>query len=261
MHSETGRSSRHLVTYPDGEPIFRQGEAGEEMYIIQDGRVEIVLETEDGDVHSLATLERGDFFGEMAVLEGAPRTATARSKGGCKVLPLRGGLFIEMLQRDPETTLRIMKKLCSRIRELQGRLSDQEEESRLLFVGEVAPSTAPQASAGDLGGRLVHATGVVLELPDVAEARVGRPDPSVGSVPELDLGALPGADTVSRSHARILHRGDKLLVVAEAGAANGTRVNGERLEAGAPRELRPGDELAFGQVRLRLELDGSLARP
>jgi CRP-like cAMP-binding protein len=257
LHSDSAAPSRHLVTYRDGEPIFRQGEPGDEMYIIQDGRVEIVLEVEGGEVVPLATLERGDFFGEMAVLEGEPRTATARSKGGCRVLPLRGALFIEMLQRDPETTLRMMRKLCTRIRELQSRVSEQDQEdSRILFIGEAAPARAPRATVpGTLGARLVHPSGTVLTLPDVAEARVGRPDPVVGSVPEVDLAALENASTVSRSHARILHREGKLLVVAEPGATNGTFVNGERLEPGVPRALGAGDSLAFGKVALELQLD------
>ena len=196
MSSDPGPSSRHLVTYADGERIFAQGDRGDEMYIVQDGEVEIVLTRDDGTLVSLATLERGDFFGEMAVLEGAPRTATARSKGGCSVLPLRGALFLEMLQRDPETTLRIMKKLCSRIRELQNRLSDLADGDA-SFIDEAAPSPAttkpaPVSAAPDqatAGARLVHASGVVLPLADVAEARVGRPDSAVGIVPEIDLTA------------------------------------------------------------------------
>ena len=141
LPSDPSGSSRHLVTYADGERIFAQGDRGDEMYIVQDGEVEIVLTGDDGTEVSLATLERGDFFGEMAVLEGAPRTATARSKGGCSVLPLRGALFVEMLQRDPETTLRIMRKLCSRIRELQDRLSDLADGDA-SFVREAAPTPA-----------------------------------------------------------------------------------------------------------------------
>ena len=245
------RPSHHLVSYRDGEHIFEQGQPGEEMYIVEDGQVEIVHTAEDGDVTSLAVLGRGDFFGEMAVLEGAPRTATARAKGGCKVLPLRGALFIEMLQRDPETTLRIMLKLCSRIRELQSRLGD-DDDSRLLLVGEVAPRRPPEAAAPAAAARLVHASGLELRIPDVAEARVGRPDPAVGSVPEIDLTALNEEGTVSRSHARILQREGKLMVAAEPGATNGTFVNGQRLAPGSPCEVRPGDTIAFGKVVLRL---------
>jgi CRP-like cAMP-binding protein len=248
--------SRHLVAYVDGEPIFRQGDPGDEMYIVDDGQVEIILETGDGETVSLAMLERGDFFGEMAVLEGAPRTATARSKGGCRVLPLRGALFTEMLQRDPETSLRIMRKLCSRIRDLQNRLAELDSDPVSLVV-ETAPAAPPPAAAPaahPLGARLVHESGVVLHLPAIADARVGRPDSSTGAVPDLDLMPLNRDRSVSRSHARILNRDGKLSVVAEPGTTNGTFVNGERLESGVPREVHAGDRVTFGTVTLELHV-------
>jgi CRP-like cAMP-binding protein len=255
LQSDSGGSSRHLVTYVDGQAIFAQGDQGEDMYIVQDGQVEIMLEARDGDVVSLATLERGDFFGEMAVIEGAPRTATARSKGGCKLLPLRGALFIEMLQRDPETTLRIMRKLCSRIRQLQDRLSELDDDPISLVGEAVVPAPVPAAATPErTAARLIHATGVVLELPDVVEARVGRPDSSVGSVPEVDLTPFNQARTVSRAHAKILRRDGKLFVVAEAGTTNGTYVDGQLLEAGIPREVRGGESVTFGTVTLKLEI-------
>jgi len=251
--TDSGGPSRHLVSYADGESIFRQGEPGDQMYIIRDGQVEIVLEGAEGAI-SMAILERGDFFGEMAVLEGAPRTATARAKGACSLLPLRGSLFIEMLQRDPETTLRIMKKLCARIRELQDRLSELAE-GEVPLVGEAPPAPAPApAVSAPTRARLVHEQGAVLELPNVAEIRVGRPDTAVGTVPDVDLTPFNQARTVSRSHAKILQRDGKLFVIAEAGTTNGTFVDAERLEPGVEREARHGDRLTFGTVALKLEI-------
>jgi hypothetical protein len=227
------------------------------MYIIQEGEVEIVFTGGDGAAVTLSILGRGDFFGEMAVLEGAPRTATARSRGGCRVLPLSGALFVEMLQRDSETTLRIMRKLCARIRELQGRLNRLAGSASLIDEAPPAgaatvPAMAAAAPDSTRRPRLVHSSGIAFPLPDLPELRVGRPDPAVGIVPEVDFAGLDEARTVSRSHARILRRDRKLFVVAEAGATNGTFVAGERLEPGVPREIVAGATVTFGTVTVTL---------
>ncbi len=246
--------SRHLVAYSDGQIIFSQGDEGGEMYIIEDGQVEILLEDDDGDSVSLATLERGDFFGEMAVLDGAPRTATARSKGDCRVLPLRGAQFTEMLQRNPGTTLRIMKKLSGRVRELQRRLGDVLGSSETV-VDEAAPAAPPPPPAArPLAVRLVHESGVGFELPDVAEALIGRPDSSVGRVPEIDLTPLDDERSVSRSHARLVNRDGSLFLIEETGTTNGTFANAQRLETGVAHEVFDGDSLSFGGVVLTLRV-------
>lgn len=247
--------SRHLVAYSDGQVVFEQGDSGDEMFIIEDGQVEILFEDDDGDSVSLALLDRGDFFGEMAVLDGAPRTATARAKGECRVLPLRGEQFTEMLKRNPSITLRIMKKLSGRVRELQRRLGEVLDTSETL-VDEVAPVAPQQAPAAQpLAVRLVHESGVEFVLPDVAEALVGRPDSSVGRVPEIDLTPLNEERSVSRSHARIANRDGSLFLIEETGTMNGTFANGKRLKSGVPYEVRDGDSLGFGSLVLTLRID------
>ena len=70
---------RYVATHPMGDIIFSEGEIGTEMFIIQSGVVELFTSIA-GDMRVLATLEKGDFFGEMSVLEDLPRTASARAK-------------------------------------------------------------------------------------------------------------------------------------------------------------------------------------
>src|SRR5205085_7860564 len=97
------------VTYPAGERIFAQGELGTEMFIIQDGVVEIVKEI-SGETHLLSTLEKGDFFGEMAVLDDVPRSADAVARTEVRLLVINGARFDEMLRRNPEIAVRIIRK-------------------------------------------------------------------------------------------------------------------------------------------------------
>jgi CRP-like cAMP-binding protein len=67
------------VEFEAGETIFKENDLGTEMYIVHEGRVEILKDL-SGEQRSLAVLEKGDFFGEMAILEDLPRTATARAQ-------------------------------------------------------------------------------------------------------------------------------------------------------------------------------------
>ncbi len=69
---------RFLLELKAGEVIFEEGDAGDEMFVIQSGTVEIVKKRK-GVEKPLATLEKGDFFGEMSILENLPRTAKARA--------------------------------------------------------------------------------------------------------------------------------------------------------------------------------------
>src|SRR5260370_6674871 len=79
----------HTVDFAPGEYIFREGDLGTEMYIISDGKVEILNRLGDAD-RVLAVLEKGDFFGEMSVLGDMPRAASARALTDARLPPLHG---------------------------------------------------------------------------------------------------------------------------------------------------------------------------
>ncbi|MFN3414404.1 MAG: cyclic nucleotide-binding domain-containing protein [Thermoanaerobaculum sp.] len=88
------------VTYPAGTYVFRQGEPGSEMFIIQEGKVEILTQKGQREV-LLAVLEEGDFFGEMAVLEDLPRTASARTLTPCQLLRIDRQTFDQLIRQKP----------------------------------------------------------------------------------------------------------------------------------------------------------------
>ena len=97
-----------------GEVLFREGEVGEEMYVIQSGLVAITKRT--GEVERpLATLGRGEFLGEMAILNGKPRTATATVVEDARCLVFDGATLETMITKNPEIALRLIKKLSTRL--------------------------------------------------------------------------------------------------------------------------------------------------
>ena len=107
--------------YRDGEFIFHQGDAGDCMYVIQAGQVEIVQER-DGKQVRLAVRGEGDFFGEMAIFEREVRSATARALGDVRVLTLDKMTFLRRVHEDPSLAYQILQKMSSRIRELSAEV-------------------------------------------------------------------------------------------------------------------------------------------
>ena len=109
---------------------------------------------------------------------------------------------------------------------------------------------AAQAAAMVAPHVLRHAQGAIAVPADQAECLVGRPDPATGAIPEINLGPLDLARSLSRRHARLLVAGSTVSLREEPGVANGTWVNGERLAAGQTVSLKPGDKLRFGAIEL-----------
>ena len=103
--------------YQDGEVIIQQGEVGECMYVIQDGKVEVFLER-DGQEFQLAIREAGDFIGEMAIFERDVRSATVRAVGQVRVLTIDKRNFLRRISQDPSLAFRIVETMSRRIREL-----------------------------------------------------------------------------------------------------------------------------------------------
>ena len=103
--------------YRNGEFIIRQGETGDCMFVIQEGRVEVLREKEGQEV-VLAELEPGDFFGEMAIFEKEVRSASVRSIGESSILTIDKRNFLRRIQDDPSLAFRIVQSMSSRIRKM-----------------------------------------------------------------------------------------------------------------------------------------------
>lgn len=226
------------VTYAPGAYVFRQGDSGSEMYIIQEGTVEILAQRGTAEV-SLATLEEGDFFGEMAVLEDLPRTASARAVTACRLLRIDRQTFDQLIRHNPEIAVRMLRKLCHRLRTVQPH----------LLEAPVAVA-APVAAAAGPAFLLHSASQTQFPLSAESENTVGRRDPVTGLQPAVDLTSLDPNKTTSRRHATLFFRSGQWHVREEVGVRNGTFVNGQRLATGEEHPLSDGDLVRFGLVEL-----------
>jgi CRP-like cAMP-binding protein len=99
---------------PKGSLIFRQGEAGDQMFLIGNGRVRLFLESE-GHQKEVGVLGPGDFFGELSLMRDAPRTATAEAIEDTTLLPISRDVFAMLVQDDIDTVFRMMRNLGERL--------------------------------------------------------------------------------------------------------------------------------------------------
>ena len=100
-----------------GEAIFRTYDMGSEMYVVLEGQVELTI-----DSKVLETLGPGEPFGEMALIDQAPRVATAIAKTPCKLAVISEKRFLFMVQQTPHFALQIMKVMADRLRKMDERL-------------------------------------------------------------------------------------------------------------------------------------------
>ena len=112
--------------YEDGEVIVREGEPGNCMFVVQEGVVEAVTES-DGRELRLRTMGADEIFGEMALFEEEVRTATIRALGPARVLTIDKRNFLGGIHEDPSLALRVVQTMSHRIRDLTNRLAHYEE--------------------------------------------------------------------------------------------------------------------------------------
>jgi len=152
LFREQGLSRKELMTlatfsqerrFPENAYVFQEGDEGRELYVIVEGRVMICKYIPGGGEEALAILDRGDFFGEMSLLDGEPRSADARAYGGpLTVLALGEGTVREVLSMDAEAALEFLRLLC---RLLADRLREIDEKVvgwRILAGGQSESASA-----------------------------------------------------------------------------------------------------------------------
>jgi small-conductance mechanosensitive channel len=108
-------SEAQIVPYPAGAPVVRQGDAGDSLFVVVEGRVEVSVHAPGGGPEQrLATLGPGDYFGEMSLLTGAPRSATIHAVEETRLAVLRKDALRPLLVADPTVPERLSKTLARR---------------------------------------------------------------------------------------------------------------------------------------------------
>jgi CRP/FNR family cyclic AMP-dependent transcriptional regulator len=106
---------RFLRLYAKDDVVFTENGPGKEMFIVHSGKINLYKERQDKRV-LLATIAPGEFFGEMALVDGSPRSATAIAAQDSELIVLDEAKFLYLLRQQPEFALVVMQRLCEMLR-------------------------------------------------------------------------------------------------------------------------------------------------
>jgi CRP-like cAMP-binding protein len=161
--------------FPPGTSLFREGERGKEMFVIQSGKVKITKEVR-GEEQTLAVIGAGEFFGEMAILNNKPRSASASVVEESKMLVIDPKTFEAMIRGNTEIAIRMIKKLAQRLQETDDQIESlmlKDSNSRVVHtlarladtLGKPVPEGVKVGiSVSDLAGKCGLESGPVEEV-------------------------------------------------------------------------------------------------
>jgi CRP-like cAMP-binding protein len=263
MSAEKDGFARFMKRFPKGTVLFNEGDEGEEMYIIRSGRVAIKKRVAHGEI-TVATLEKGDFFGEMALLERIPRTAGAEMAEDGDLIVIGSDVFGDMVKSNPEIAVRMLRKYSLRLRETTRQFEELSGKAEagpgtgskgMVTTGE-QPIAGPGAAAQEAEATayfISKASGNMFPV-FKGDSLIGRYDSVTGMSPEIDLTNEDSARNISRRHARIVAKDGKHFVAEEIGTMNGTYLNGQKLPTGVLTPIADGDELTLCRLTLTFRL-------
>jgi CRP/FNR family cyclic AMP-dependent transcriptional regulator len=134
-----------------GEVIFHQDDPGQVLYVIRDGKVKIYITSQDGQEVSLAVFGPGDYFGELALLDGQPRSASAVAIEPAETFALQRTDFINAVMHHPRIAIQVMNVLSRRLRQTDAMIQDLlfldvhgRVAKKLLELGELHGSRTPE---------------------------------------------------------------------------------------------------------------------
>ncbi len=227
-----------VIKIPRGVVIFREGEEGNFMYLILKGKVRILRKGEE-----IAVLGKGDFFGDLGLLTGLPRVADAISEEDCELVLIDENSFDKIIKSDPNLSIRILRKLAHRLRDMYKLMDRMEREETAIEVeNEPLPSNVKAWFELEKEGEIFPVEQKITFL--------GRKDLSSSFVPHVDLSPYDKNRYISRRHARVIFRNGKFYIKEEVGVLNGTFLNNRRIKPGFLYDLEDGTRVTLGRLTL-----------
>jgi signal transduction histidine kinase len=128
-------------SFAAGQQIFKEGDQGDGIYFVADGLVQISTVVEEGDQRVLTRIEPGDFFGEMAVVDNEPRSASATAEHETQLWLIPSEEMLDMMRRCPRIAVNLVREFSHRVREFNRHyVQELLQAERLTLVGRFARS-------------------------------------------------------------------------------------------------------------------------
>jgi len=125
MAAEAQDSASEMLRFEAGRTVFKEGDPGDTVYVVLDGKVDLRVAG-----RLVETVGPGGVLGEMALIEQAPRVATATARTACDLQPISEARFMSMIQQTPHFALQIMKVIASRLRRMNVRLMTKKPAAK-----------------------------------------------------------------------------------------------------------------------------------
>jgi serine phosphatase RsbU (regulator of sigma subunit) len=231
-----------VVNLKSGEILFRQGDPGENMYIVVSGDLEILMAPDTDNELILNRVPQGEYIGEMSLVTGAPRTASVRANGDVVLLSMSRAQLLDLLHDHPQmastmvnvlshrldnTNVSTFRDLTEKNRQLQQAFDELKAAQELLIEKErlerelkvaaeiqmsILPDALPLVEGFDFGGRILPARQVGGDFYDVFILDNHKIGVLIGDV--ADKG-VPSAIFMARAHALIIAEADSEILPGE----------------------------------------------
>jgi CRP-like cAMP-binding protein len=215
-----------VITFKAGETIIEEGDEGSWAYVILSGKAKVFKNTGLGEV-TLAIMENGQVFGEMALIEDRPRSASVKADTNLKLRVINREQFNELLRENPSRLIPIMKSLFERLRQSSEMLAERTEDNLAGYKNNIEVILEGQSVKAK---RALHNRKLLITR---FPYRIGRYVPPYDSETDVFYNNNLAIEeekpyVISRNHLSINFEGGKFWVV-DRGSAFGLVVNGQEI--------------------------------
>lgn len=240
---------KYLFHYKKGDIIYSKDDKQPDFFIINKGRVLLKIEHNE---FILIGLGKGDFFGEESLNNDQQATYTVEVIEDADIIKIPAPSLQDMMKMNTEISFKILRKLAEKnIKVVDNILkSTKQFESAKIGVKETDEELpSEKINAGIKAYLIIQRSNRIVQLTKT-KTYLGRRDYTTGFIPDIDLTKEDEEKYISRKHAQISFVDSKFYISEEAGAINGTFLNGKRLSTGVKYEIQNEDEITLCHLNM-----------